>query len=30
MLRPAFDYTVYYVEVPDKEWRLGMDIVSPT
>jgi len=24
----SFDYTVYYVEVPDKEWQLGMDVVS--
>ncbi|WP_320170396.1 pitrilysin family protein [Maridesulfovibrio sp.] len=24
----SFDYTVYYVEVPEKEWKLGMDIVT--
>ncbi len=24
----SFDYTVYYVEVPDNEWKLGMDIVT--
>ncbi|WP_147821140.1 M16 family metallopeptidase [Salidesulfovibrio onnuriiensis] len=24
----SFDYTVYYVEVPDKEWKLGMDVVT--
>ncbi|MFW5498200.1 MULTISPECIES: M16 family metallopeptidase [unclassified Maridesulfovibrio] len=24
----SFDYTVYYVEVPENEWKLGMDIVT--
>jgi zinc protease len=24
----SFDYTVYYVEVPDDQWQLGMDVVS--
>lgn len=24
----SFDYTVYYVEVPDDQWRLGMDVVT--
>ncbi len=24
----SFDYTYYYVEVPKKEWALGMDIVT--
>ena len=24
----SFDYTVYYVEVPESEWKLGMDIVT--
>jgi zinc protease len=24
----SFDYTVYYVEVPDNQWQLGMDIVT--
>lgn len=24
----SFDYTVYYVEVPDSKWKLGMDIVT--
>ncbi len=24
----SFDYTVYYVEVPDRHWPLGMDIVQ--
>ncbi|SME88720.1 M16 family metallopeptidase [Desulfovibrio gilichinskyi] len=24
----SFDYTVFYVEVPEKEWKLGMDIVT--
>lgn len=24
----SFDYTVYYVEVPEKEWKLGLDVVT--
>ena len=24
----SFDYTVFYVEVPENEWKLGMDIVT--
>ena len=24
----SFDYTVYYVEVPDDKWALGMDVVT--
>lgn len=24
----SFDYTVYYVEVPENKWKLGMDIVT--
>ncbi|WP_319780270.1 pitrilysin family protein [Maridesulfovibrio sp.] len=24
----SFDYTVFYVEVPESEWKLGMDIVT--
>ena len=24
----SFDYTVYYVEVPDDQWSLGMDVVT--
>lgn len=24
----SFDYTVYYVEVPDRHWSLGMDVVQ--
>ncbi|XPV77179.1 MAG: M16 family metallopeptidase [Desulfovibrio sp.] len=24
----SFDYTVYYVEVPSAEWKLGMDVVE--
>ncbi|SOB56898.1 Peptidase M16 domain protein [Pseudodesulfovibrio profundus] len=24
----SFDYTVYYVEVPDAEWKLGLDVIT--
>ncbi|HKI81599.1 MAG TPA: pitrilysin family protein, partial [Pseudodesulfovibrio sp.] len=24
----SFDYTVYYVEVPETQWKLGMDVVT--
>ncbi|WP_319467487.1 pitrilysin family protein [uncultured Pseudodesulfovibrio sp.] len=24
----SFDYTVYYVEVPEKEWKLGLDVIT--
>jgi len=24
----SFDYTVYYVEVPDSEWKLGLDVIT--
>lgn len=24
----SFDYTVYYVEVPDEEWKLGLDVIT--
>ncbi|MES9995688.1 insulinase family protein [Desulfovibrio aminophilus] len=24
----SFDYTVYYVEVPDKDWSLGLDTIT--
>lgn len=24
----SFDYTVYYVEVPDTEWKLGLDVIT--
>ncbi|MCJ2164195.1 pitrilysin family protein [Pseudodesulfovibrio sp. S3] len=24
----SFDYTVYYVEVPEDQWQLGMDVVT--
>lgn len=24
----SFDYTVYYVEVPDTQWKLGLDVIT--
>lgn len=24
----SFDYTVYYAEVPDTEWKLGLDVIT--
>lgn len=24
----SFDYTVYYVEVPETEWKLGLDVIT--
>ncbi|QGY40843.1 insulinase family protein [Pseudodesulfovibrio cashew] len=24
----SFDYTVYYAEVPDNDWKLGMDVIT--
>ncbi len=24
----SFDYTMYYVEVPDEEWKLGLDVIT--
>jgi zinc protease len=24
----SFDYTVYYAEVPDSEWKLGLDVIT--
>jgi zinc protease len=24
----SFDYTVYYVDVPDEHWRLGLDVIQ--